>query len=273
MSEILYLRESFTTTYDLKEADVCFLDIPFDSTALAEGNQRFGPVTVREALKTSQGYIQDKDVNLLKELKIADLGNVEWVPGDFKETSERIKDSVEEILEKNGEVFPVFLGGEHTVSLPLIEAMEPETVIQLDAHADLEEEYQGNEYAHNTWAHHAREKLGIELIQLGRRSFSEDCKEVVKQIKTDLDSVEGAVYLTVDMDVFDPKYVPDVGYPEEDGMKPREVFEVIDKVFENEVVGMDLCEIASKELNNRTSVLAAKTILRTLANLCEVKND
>ncbi|MFP4633377.1 MAG: arginase family protein [Candidatus Aenigmatarchaeota archaeon] len=268
MSGILYLKGSFTTMYPLEEADVCFVGIPFDSTALAEGNQRFGPVTVREALKTSQGNVPEKNTNPLKELKVAELGDLEWVPGDFKETAERIKDTVDEIQERNEEIFPVFLGGEHTISLPLIKAMGPKMVVQLDAHADLEEDYQGNKYAHDTWAYHLLEKTDVELVQVGVRSFAEDKRELVRSMKKPLKNAEGLVYLTVDMDVFDPRYAPDVGYPEENGMEPREVFEIIDEVFEKEVVGMDVCEVASKELNNRTSVLASKTILRALSNLC-----
>ena len=268
MSEIFYLNNSFTTNYPLEEADVCFVGIPFDSTALAEGNQRFGPVTIRQALKTSQGNVPETGVNPLKELKIADLGDLEWVPGDFGETSDRIKETVEEILEVNKDVFPVFLGGEHTVSLPLIESLDPKTVVQMDAHADLEGEYQGNRYAHDTWAYHLTQKTDVELVQIGVRSFSEANEERVNEIRNEVEDLEGPVYISVDMDIFDPRYAPDVGYPEENGMEPEEVFEIIDKIFQNDVSGMDVCEIASKELNNRTSVLASKVILRSLSNLC-----
>ena len=267
---MLYVRESFSTSYDLEEADVCFLGVPFDSTALAEGNQRFGPVLIREALKTKISYVPQKGKNPFRELKICDLGDLDWVPGSYGITSERLKDTVDSIFQTNGDVFPVFLGGEHLISLPVIEQLEPKTVVQLDAHLDRADEYQGNEYAHNTWT----SKLGdTDFIRVGCRSYTEEQETQknymdIEEGKAEIENAEEPVYLTVDMDVFDPRYAPHVGFPEENGLSPEEVFELIDTVFEREVVGMDVCEVASKELNNRTAHLAARTVLRALTNLC-----
>ncbi len=267
---MLYVRNSFTNSYDLEESDVCFLGVPFDSTALAEGNQRFGPTLIREALKAKISYVPQKGRNPFKELKNCDLGNLDWVPGSYDLTAERLRDTVESIYQKNEDVFPVFLGGEHLISLPIVEKLEPRTVVQLDAHLDRAEEYQGNEHAHNTWS----SKLeGTDFIRAGCRSYTEDqdsgedFMDVQKKLR-EVENAEEPIYLTVDMDVFDPRYAPDVGFPEENGLSPREVFELIDAAFEKEVVGMDVCEVASKELNNRTAHLAAKTVLRSLSNLC-----
>ncbi|MFP4116952.1 MAG: arginase family protein [Candidatus Aenigmatarchaeota archaeon] len=267
---MLYARNSFTTNYDLDEADVCFLGVSFDSTALAEGNQRFGPTLVREALKTKISYVPQKGNNPLKELKICDLGDLDWVPGSFEETSKRLKDTIKSIFEENEEVFPVFLGGEHLVSLPIVEELKPKTVVQLDAHLDRAEEYQGNEYAHNTWVSKVED---VDFVQVGCRSYTEDQDDGedymdLEKAKEKIRKAGEPVYLTVDMDVFDPRYAPDVGFPEENGLSPDQVFEILDEVFEKKVVGMDVCEVASKELNNRTAHLAAKTILRALSNLC-----
>ena len=79
--------------------------------------------------------------------------------------------------------------------------------------------------------------------------------------------MEGPVYLTVDMDVFDPAYAPDTGYREPKGLSPEQVFKIIDQVFGKKVVGMDITEISSREINNPTATLAARTILRALSNL------
>ncbi len=272
MNDMLYTRSSFTARYPLDEADVCFLGIPFDSTALAEGNQRFGPVTVRQALKTKVSYVPDKKKNPLKDLKISDIGDIEWVPGCFDKTSERIKDTVCDILDENSDIFFVFIGGEHSITLPIVQELEPSTVVQMDAHLDMAKDYQGNKFSHNTWASNVSED-DTEVIRVGCRSYTED-QETGKSymdedgVKKDIREAKGPIYLTVDMDVFDPSFAPDVGFPEEDGMSPREVFSLIDVVFEKEVVGMDLCEVASKRLNNRTAHLAAKTILHSLSNLC-----
>ncbi len=271
MDDMLYTRSSFTTGYSLDEADVCFLGIPFDSTALAEGNQRFGPVTVREALKTRISYIPEKKSNPFGDLKISDIGDIDWVPGSFDRTSERVKDTLEDVQDRNSDLFFVFIGGEHSVTLPVVQELKPRTVVQMDAHLDMAEDYQGNRFAHNTWASGLFD-MDIELIQVGCRSYTED-QDVGKdyndldRIKKQIKKADGPFYLSVDMDVFDPSFAPHVGFPEENGLSPVEVFEIIDEVFKGEVVGMDVCEITSKKLNNRTAHLAAKTILRSLSNL------
>ncbi len=267
---MLYVRDSFTSNYSLGEAEVCFLGVPFDSTALAEGNQRFGPTLIREALKTKISYMPQRGKNPFKELKISDLGDLDWVPGSYELTAERLKDTIESIFQTNEDVFPVFMGGEHLISLPIIEQLGPKTVVQLDAHLDRAENYQGNAYAHNTWS----SKLGgMDIVRVGCRSYTEDQESgedfmnIEEKLK-EIESVREPVYLTVDMDAFDPRYAPHVGFPEESGLEPGEVFQVVDKTFDKEVVGMDFCEVASKELNNRTAHLAAKTVLHSLSNLC-----
>lgn len=267
MSGLLYARDSFTVTYPLEEADVCFLGVPFDSTARAEGNQRFGPTTIRHALKTAESYVPEKDVNPFEKLKVADAGDLDWVPGSFEKTSSRLKDTVDSIQDRNGSAFKVFLCGDHSMTYPIVEKLRPGTVVQMDAHADLYDDQGGSKHAHNTWAKRLNENTDTEIVRAGVRSHGKDQREQAENIQNLLKGLEEPLYLTLDMDVFDPAYAPHTGYPEENGLSPQEAFEKIDKVFENEVVGMDVCEIASKKLNNRTSVLAAKAVLRALSNL------
>ncbi len=261
MRKMLYTSRSFTVTYPLEDADVVFLGVPFDSTAYSEGNQRYGPLTIRNCLKHRISYQRDLRNNPLSELKIHDAGDLEVVPGNFQKTSERIKETIEEIKEANSSALIFSLGGEHSISLPLVEAIKPDTVVQLDAHRDLDEELNGNKYTHNTWAR----RLGkeITLIQEGVREVTEEeDKFKVKRINN-LDK-DGETYLTIDIDCLDPAYAPDVGYPEPNGLTPSELDELLFQVFESKVVGIDLCEVASKQINNRTSHLAGWIVLRAL---------
>lgn len=264
---MLYVNKSFVPEYPIKDADVCFLGIPFDSTALAVGNQRFGPASIRQCLKTINSYLPEKDISVFEKLKVCDIGDVDVVPGNYQLTSERVRDTIESVLKANKNVFFVSLGGEHLVTLPIVEALKPKTIVQLDAHMDLASEYQGNKFAHNTWAYHAAKTA--KLVQIGCRSWEKEEKENFDSLKVskNLDDMEGSVYLTIDMDVFDPAYAPDTGFREPNGLSPNEVFELIDLVFRKKVVGMDIVEIASSQFNNQTSNLAARTILRALSNL------
>ncbi len=260
---MLYTSNSFTITYPLEEADVVLLGIPFDSTAPSEGGQRYGPLTIREALKHRISYQEDLEKNPLKDLKIHDLGDLTIVPGDYEETERRIKETTKEAKQVNEDAFMVFLGGEHTVSLGTVKSLEPKTVVQLDAHKDLTKDVGGNEYAISTWARKIPEET--DLIQAGIREWTKEEGEMAVKKLDDLEDASEPIYLTIDIDVLDPAYAPDVGYPEPNGLTPGELDDLLDRIFEKEVIGMDICEVASKEINNRTSYLAGWLLLRSLS--------
>ncbi|HDI02841.1 MAG TPA: agmatinase, partial [Candidatus Aenigmarchaeota archaeon] len=141
------------------------------------------------------------------------------------------------------------------------------TVVQLDAHRDLVKR-EKEKYAHNTWAYYAINQ-GFKLVQIGARSWDEQEERHKRKfsITDSLKNVKEPVYLTIDMDVFDPSYAPETGFHEPGGLTPREVFKIIDRVFKKKVIGMDVMELSSKILNTPTSSLAARTILRALSNL------
>jgi len=267
MTELLFTSKTFVPEFPLKEADVCFLGIPFDSTASAVGNQRFGPATVRYSLKNIISYIPEKRKNPLKDLKIYDAGDVDVAFGDFEETSYRIKDTINSILKANPNVFILTVGGEHLITLPVVEALKPKTIVHLDAHMDL---VTGDKekFAHNTWAYFASNE-GFKIVQIGVRSWEEGEEENKKKfgIIDSIEKLKGPIYLTIDMDVFDPMYAPDTGFKEPNGLSPKEVFEIIDRIFEKKVIGMDIVEISSDKFNNQTSELASRVILRALSNL------
>lgn len=268
MDELLFTTKSFVPEFPLKESDVCFLGVPFDSTSTAVGNQRFGPVLVRQSLKNIISYLPEKKKNPLKDLKICDLGDLDVVFGDFEETSHRIKETVNSIQEKNKDVFLLTVGGEHLITLPVVEALKPKTIVHLDAHRDLVSK-DPEKFAHNSWAYFASNQ-GFNIVQLGVRSWQqiEEKNKEKFNIKDSLEKTKGPIYLSIDMDVFDPIYAPDTGFKEPNGLKPKEVFEMIDNTFKaGKVIGADIVEISSNKFNNQTSELAARTILRILSNL------
>ncbi len=267
MTELLYASKSFVPEYPLEEADVCFLGVPFDSTAGAVSNQRFGPLLIRQSLKNIITYLPERRKNPFRELKICDLGDLDVVFGDYEETAFRLKDTIKSILRINKKVFPVFMGGEHLMTLPIIESLKPKTVVQLDAHRDLVKR-EKEKYAHNTWAYYASNE-GFNLVQIGARSWDEQEERHFKKflVKEDLKKIKEPVYLTIDMDVFDPSYAAETGFHEPGGLSPSEVFRIIDRIFKKKVIGMDIMELSSKILNTPTSSLAARTILRALSNL------
>ncbi len=254
---MLYLRSSFLSyNYSLETADACVIGIPFDSTSINPGS-RFGPVAIREALKVIEGYDSELGFDIFERIKICDLGDIEVVPGSYELTAERIKDTINSVKEKNPEIFFLFFGGEHLISLPIIETLKPDTVLDFDAHADLRAEMGGKRFSHATWAYHIYKEFN--LVQRGVRSFSRDEETLMKELKGE---ISGSVYLTVDIDVFDPGIAPDTGVPEVNGWNFTDFCENLKGV--KNLISSDIVEVSPKSFDSITAVLAANAVKRIL---------
>ena len=179
--------------------------------------------------------------------------------------------------------FPTFFGGEHSISIGLIEAFREKykdlTVLQLDAHTDLRKSYMGSEYNHACALHKASNTTN--LIQVGIRSMDVSEKQYINWSKCflaeEMDSEEDwmdasiammgdQVYLTLDLDVFDPSIMPSTGTPEPGGMEWYTVMRYLRKVFEQkEVVGFDIVELAPNEGLSAPEFLVAKLYYKLLS--------
>jgi agmatinase len=261
---MLYTSGTFVPyNYPPNEADVLFAGIPFSSTSTAAPSN-YGPTVVREALKMTESR--------LGTIKIADIGDVEIVPGSFELTSERIRDTIAEAQDEHGGAFKfsVFIGGNHSITLPVCEALKPKTIVVLDAHADCRKDYLGNPHTHQTWAWHASKFAKIIHIGLNALSTEEESETKTNKnlkfvsLQSFLDSgekLECPVHLSIDVDVFDPAYV-ETGLPE-GNMKPEQTSPLFDKLAPL-ISSMDIVEIAETQLLGKTGFLAARIIKRIL---------
>jgi len=267
---MLHTTRTFPAEFPLKEADVCLLGIPWDSSEIGK-SVKHGPMFIREALKDLEWFDPETGKNIFEGRKWCDLGNLEAVPNNWNLTKEKILDTIDFVFRENPGVFPVFLGGDHLVTLGILEGLKKIkkdfTVVHFDAHADLSRDWLGEKNSHIAWGHYAIKELGLDLVQLGVRSctkeeaeFLEKNKEKIKK----LEEVEGPVYLTVDMDVFDSGFAPEVGTPEPAGLNPKEVMELLKKVCGKEIVGMDIVECASDRVNTPTASLAGHIIKKVI---------
>lgn len=246
--------------HPLKEADVVFVGIPFASNSISAGSI-YGPLMVRESLKLTEDFVGG--VNLFDKLKVCDLGDLEVVPGSYELTAKRIKETIADISNES-KAFPIFIGGEHSITLAITEALKPKTIIQLDAHADLRKDYLENKYSHQAWAYHASQYAKI--IQIGVQSLSKEELGVNNIERFTIDEflnaspkLEKPVHLTIDVDVFDPSYV-ETGLPE-GRLKPEAVFSLIEKI---DCDSLDIVEIADNKLPSKTGFLAAHIIKKIL---------
>lgn len=258
---MLYLRKTFTYEYPLEEADVVLIGIPWDFSQTGFPT-RYAPLFIREALKNVVGYDPETKTNVFEKFKFCDLGDIEVVPGNWKLTEERIKDTVKYVFERNPTVLPIFLGGDHLITLGILNSLKPRklTVVDFDAHRDLAKEFLGEKFSHFTWAYHALKDF--EIVQIGCRSWSKE--EVSKRVKKDIKSIKNPVYLTIDLDVLETN---DVGTPEPGGMSFGELTKLLKNVCRHKLIGMDIVESAATKINSPSSIIAANLIKKVLGFL------
>lgn len=256
------------------------LGVPFDGTTTYLPGARFGPAGVREASYNFERY--NLTWNRVIDSLFFDLGNVEVIHGNFKKTCIQLQDTISELL--SGDVTPLLIGGEHSLSYAMARALKLHnifnevTVVHFDAHMDMIDSYMGEKYSHATVMRRISELNPRRIIQLGVRSASYEEKEFaddkgieyytaatinddINQIKEVLSSINGPIYLTIDMDVFDPSEAPSVGNPTPCGIKSHQMEKFMLILSKKNVVALDVVETASDKIGDLTSVNAAKIIL------------
>lgn len=183
----------------------------------------------------------------------------------------------------NAKKFLTFFGGEHSISIGIIKAFYKKhpkiTILQLDAHADLRKSYLGSKYNHACALHDASNHTN--LIQVGIRSmdrsenqylkkekcfFAEDIFNKTDWINKSINLMTDKVYLTIDLDVFDPSIMPATGTPEPGGLDWNTTIKYLKKVFKRKnVLGFDIVELAPIKNNKAPNFLAAKLYYKLLS--------
>jgi len=268
------------TNLDLNEHhDIRIIGVPFDGTVSFRPGARFGPAAMRDASDGIETYSPYLDADL-ESVHYADAGDLELPMGNSEAVLSIIREAVDECMADG--VIPFMLGGEHLVSLPAIESVFEKypdlVVVQLDAHADQREDYLGVKLSHACVMRRVSEFLGDENIrQLGIRSGTKDEYDLMKNFATlstfredDLDALIGwiadrPVYLTVDLDVFDPACFPGTGTPEPGGIDWWTFQRFIKVMQDCDIVGLDAVELAPQlDTSGCSSVLAAKCVREML---------
>jgi len=268
------------TAKDLsQDHDIRIIGAPFDGTVSFRPGARFGPAALRDASDGIETYspLMDADV---EDVRYADAGNLELPMGNVQQSLAIIKEAVEDALADDA--IPFVLGGEHLVSLPAIEAVYAKypdlVVVQLDAHADQRLDYLGVQLSHACVMRRVSEFLGQEHIrQLGIRSGTKDEYDLMKSYSTlttfredDLVNLKAWIgnrplYLTVDLDVFDPASLPGTGTPEPGGIDWWTFQRFLKAMEGTDIVGLDVVELAPQlDSSGCSSVLAAKCVREML---------
>ncbi|RQW06678.1 MAG: agmatinase, partial [Calditrichaeota bacterium] len=252
----------------------------FDGTSSYRTGSRFAPMAIRsETYFAQEDYSPyfDRDLN---DKKIHDLGDVDIIFGNTEKNLQRIQIVSQYLVDQ--EKIPVCLGGEHLVTLPaitpLIHKYPDLIVIQLDAHLDLMDELFGDKFSHGTVMRRIHDLLGEShrIYQVGIRSGNKDEYQFAAihtnlfpfETSAFLDTIESLsekpVYLTIDLDVFDPSLISGTGTPEAGGIFFQHYIELLKRLDRLTIVGADIVELSPQIDSTNVSTIVASKILREL---------
>jgi agmatinase len=265
--------------YNYQESEIVIVPVPYDETSTWMKGADKGPDAILDASVNLEFY----DIETSSE---AHLKGIFTVPPVLqKESPELLTEDVYyrilTLLADNK--FPVVIGGNHTVSIGSVKAFSEFyydlCVLQLDAHSDLRQEYEGSKFNHACSMARAREFAPI--VQVGIRSMSVEELPYVEKDRMfyshelnnnkdlygkAIDKLSENVYITIDLDVFDPSLIPSTGTPEPGGPAYFELMHFLrDVIKSRNVVGFDIVELCPSATNKAPDFIAAKIIYQLLS--------
>lgn len=274
-------------------ASVFILGVPFDSTTSFKPGTSFGPDTIRSATGGLESYniVLKKDIT---NIKVCDLGNISHYSNPkfmIDETYNKVKEIFHNKNNKEQNKFIVGLGGEHTITYPIVKAYKEKfknlIVMQFDAHADLRENYEFEKFSHACVMNLIGEEIGFNnLYQFGIRSMDKEelkfakktnfyplhkykTRDIIKILNKSEELNDKEIYITIDIDVLDPSYCPGTGTPEPCGLTTTEFFEILYTLRKFNVVGMDIVEINPMvDISGITAITGAKILMDGILCFC-----
>jgi N1-aminopropylagmatine ureohydrolase len=263
---------------DRNQSAVVIVPVPYDETSTWGKGADKGPEALLEASTNMELYDIETGTEVYK------IGIYTDVPVSIPGRPELMINAVDKRINSWLKLnkFVIAVGGEHSVTIGSVKAnlkKNPDlSVLQLDAHTDLRPEYLGSKYNHACTMYRIKElcpitQVGIrsmdiietEFLQPERVFFMEEINSGHDWIERIIKTLSDKVYLTIDLDVFDPSIMPSTGTPEPGGMNWYNVLELIRKLTEQKnVVGFDIVELCPEQNNKAPNFLAAKLLYKVL---------
>lgn len=271
--------DSKYTTYE--RSSIAILPVPYDGTSTWIKGADKGP----DALFEASYYLEFYDIDTDSEVYHKGISTLP--PVTESSSPEMMAKEVERRMDSifKDEKFPVLIGGEHSVSIGAIKSAanhyDDLSVLQLDAHTDMRDIYEGSPYNHACVMARAKESVN-KVVQAGIRSTckQEEGHNIIKEnvfyaneIKCDSSWINKVsskltsnVYVTIDLDVLDPAFMPSTGTPEPDGLAYRDIINLLRTIVrEHNVVAFDIVELCPQKYNKAPDFLAAKLLYQFLS--------
>jgi agmatinase len=256
---------------DVTRYDVAVVGVPFDTGVTYRPGARFGPAHIRQSSRLLRPYNPSLDIEPFRYQQVVDAGDIICNPFNIDEAISQIEAGVLELTGEGQGL--VTLGGDHTISLPILRAMKkahgPVALVHFDAHLDTWPTYFGALYTHGTPFRRAAEEglfvpqksahVGIRGSLYGTGDLSEDAAmgfQMINCLEVDRVGVPAIVerlrkqvgdlptYLSIDIDVLDPAFAPGTGTPETAGLNSRELMAMVRGFLGANIVGADVVEVS-----------------------------
>ena len=279
--------------------DVVFVGAPLDTGTTVRPGTRFGPDALRRISALGYGYNPERGIDLKESLTMVDAGDIQVIPANIEKSFDQIALALSYITERS--VFPVVLGGDHSIGYPDIRGTAPYIdgnigIIHFDRHSDLsektyDERMHGSPFFHATNIPNAP---ATNLVQIGIGGWTGSKAGMgnARERKATVITIEDiehfgiervmeyaleiawkgarAVWLSFDIDSVDPAFAPGTGTPEPGGLLPREVFRMVRLAAREGLQGMELVEVSPPyDVADITSLLGGRVIMEVLATLFE----
>jgi agmatinase len=283
--------------HEVGKHEVAILGAPFDMGTTYRAGCRFGPQAIRRISALYDSYSVDMAVDLEEELDLVDLGDVFVIPSNLEKSFDQIDRAVSWVVSEG--VFPVVLGGDHSIGYPDVRAIAPHIdgrvgIIHLDRHLDIQERDMDERMHTTPWFHatNLENAPPANLVQMGIGGWygsrpgvkvARDRRTTVLTI-TDIEEVgveraaevalevawkeADAVFLSFDIDSVDAGFVPGTGSPEPGGLLPREALKLLRLIAREGICGMEVVEVAPPyDVSDMTAQLACRAVMDVLGTL------
>ena len=256
---------------------VRLIGLPTDSHSSFLRGPAGAPALIRAALASDHSNAAaESGVELGSDIAFEDSGDVPL--REDADDPAKISDAAEAAA-REGAV-PIFLGGDHMVSFPIVEGLArvhgPVNILHFDAHPDLYDDFGGDPLSHaSPFARIMERGLAKRLVQVGIRTLNRHCREQAERFGVEIVEMrhfeaaavpipDGPLYVSIDLDALDPAFAPGVSHHEPGGLSVRDILSVIQRI-DGPIVGADVVEYnPRRDLNGMTATVAAK-LLKELA--------
>ena len=278
--------------------DIAIVGVPFDTGASYRVGARFGPEAIRSVSALLRHHNEVLDVSIFDHCSVVDYGDLPVNPGYIEDSYKMIEEGIQPILD--GGVIPIFLGGDHSVTLPELRAMEkqhgPVAVIHFDSHSDTGDKRFGRKFTHGTPFRRAIEEELIMVdhsIQVGMRGsiYSRDSLNDARGLgfdmvtsveiqETGIDALmerihdrvgDAKAFVSFDIDFVDPAYAPGTGTPEVGGLSSSEALRVVRGLKGLNLIGFDLVEVLPQYDPSQITALLASNIVYEFMSLIALR--